>query len=74
MDKRRTDWIDCIAGVLIIRMILGHYISYAGLKTSPMFSALDLLFFYMPWFFYKSGMFYKEKTCKELLVGGVRNY
>lgn len=42
MDKRRTDWIDCIAGVLIIRMILGHYISYAGLKTSPMFSALDL--------------------------------
>ena len=28
------------------------------------------LSFFMFWFFYKSGMFYKDKTCKELLVGG----
>ena len=26
------------------------------------------------WFFYKSGMLYKDKTCKEVLLGGgVRN-
>lgn len=74
MGKRRTDWIDCIAGVLIIRMILGHYISYAGLKTSPMFSALDLLFFYMPWFFYKSGMFYRSvENMTEWKVSVLRN-
>lgn len=59
MERIRNSWLDCIAGLLILRMILGHYVSYVGLKDSLLFHSLDTLFFYMPWFFFKSGMFYR---------------
>lgn len=39
-------------------MILRHYVSYIGLKDSLLFSLTDILFFYMPWFFFKAGMFF----------------
>ena len=58
MKHIRNTWLDSIAGLLILRMILGHYVSYVGLKDSLLFHSLDILFFYMPWFFFKSGMFY----------------
>lgn len=61
-DVKRNISYDVIAGILIIRMILGHYVSYAGLKDSVLFDSLNLLYFYMPWFFYKSGMFTKPVT------------
>lgn len=50
MERLRNNWIDCIAGLLIIRMILGHYVSYVGLKDSLLFHSLDIFFFYMPCF------------------------
>lgn len=68
-DKRVT-YVDQVSGLLIMYMILYHCLQWSGLnyvnKTYWMFP----LSFFMFWFFYKSGMFYREKTCKEILTGG----
>lgn len=53
----RDNTMDMVAGILIVRMILGHYMSMCELKNTILFESTNILFFYMPWFFYKSGMF-----------------
>lgn len=53
----RDNTMDIVAGILIVRMILGHYMSMCELKNTYLFESTNILFFYMPWFFYKSGMF-----------------
>ena len=63
MEIRRLGHIDAIAGLMILWMVLGHcgHFSHFGL---PFFKFLG---FYMPWFYYKSGMFYKPKKQTDLL-------
>lgn len=60
---KRERYIDVVAGIMISWMILGH---------CCYFSKFDLSFgkflaFYMPWFFYKSGLFFSPKNYKQLL-------
>ncbi|MCR5568501.1 MAG: acyltransferase family protein [Paludibacteraceae bacterium] len=57
--KRDTS-LDFISGILIIHMILGHTMGFPFIKTNYILHSL--FFFYMPWFFYKSGMFFKVDT------------
>lgn len=60
--KQRYNYIDCLSGILIIHMILGHIMQWVSLKDSIFYIwSQRLLFFFMPWFFFKSGMFFKEK-------------
>lgn len=55
--KRDTS-LDFISGILIIHMILGHTMARPFILT---FNYLQcFLFFYMPWFFFKSGMFFRK--------------
>lgn len=63
VDKKRLSYIDAVAGLMIGWMILGHcsYFSHYSL------SFFKYLGFYMPWFFYKSGMFFSPKKQGELL-------
>ena len=53
--KRRTD-LDLVCGIMIIHMIVGHIAQWAHVN----YDGNILLFFFMPWFFYKSGMFFKK--------------
>lgn len=49
-------------------MIFGHVISWCSLNDSLFYIWLDrLLFCFMPWFFFKSGMFYKKRHIKEVV-------
>lgn len=64
MDKR-LNHIDNIAGLLIIYMILYHIMQFSDV-SQPLF--MRPLFFFMPWFFFKAGMFHKEKSVKQVLV------
>ena len=69
--NKRVSHIDAVSGLLIIYMIIIHVIQFSKFTT-----ALRLLYplsFFMSWFFFKSGMFYKDKTHKKILTGGV-NY
>ena len=67
---KRNPIIDNIAGILIIYMIVIHVCQWCGIKDIVSSIYMQPLSFFMFWFFYKSGMFYKEKTCKEILLGG----
>lgn len=58
-NTKRDTSLDFISGLLIIHMILGHTMAFPFIKT---FNYLQcVFFFYMPWFFFKSGMFYKHE-------------
>lgn len=51
---------------MILYMMFGHIISWTNLNTSIVYISLDrVFFFFMPWFFYKSGVFYNGKSAKE---------
>ncbi len=79
-SRNRIEYIDWLSGLLIVHMILGHISqsAYADVEKAAFFEIINrLLFFFMPWFFFKSGMFYKrnsnqkdfiEKSYKHLLV------
>lgn len=58
MDKKlqRQKGIDAVAGIMILNMVIGHCHS---------FPFQIYLSFFMPWFFFKSGMFYTHLTTKE---------
>lgn len=57
LAEERNNALDIVAGILIIRMIFGHYLTMANLDGSVLFKSMNVLFFFMPWFFFKSGMF-----------------
>ena len=61
-QTKRLIHIDIIAGIMILRMIIGHctYFSQQGI---PFFF---LLSFYMPWFYYKSGMLFHPNNQADL--------
>ncbi|MBQ0075451.1 MAG: acyltransferase family protein [Prevotella sp.] len=58
--------IDAVAGIMIINMILGHF------GSKPEWAPLDYLCIFMPWFFFKSGMFYKKKGLRDVAMGGAK--
>lgn len=66
----RVIYIDQISGLLIIYMIVYHILQWCDLNYINRSYWMLPLSFFMFWFFYKSGMFYKEKTCNEIIIGG----
>ena len=72
----RDNTLDIVAGILIIRMILGHYLTMAHLSESILFKFMNILFFFMPWFFFKSGMFCsaEKKDLKLFLTSNLKKY
>ncbi|WP_254917840.1 acyltransferase family protein [Fibrobacter sp. UWB3] len=65
-----------MAGIFIVRIILGHYMSLLHLNESLLYRSMNILFFFMPWFFFKSGMFCSEqrKDVKPFLMSNARKF
>lgn len=60
MPNKRIDYIDMAAGIMLTWMILGHIASHAS-YSGRFFNIGPCLSFFMPWFFYKAGMFYQNR-------------
>lgn len=60
---------DEIAGLLIIYMIAYHALQWANLQDSQAMEILSYLNFFMPWFFFKAGMFFNAKEPKMVFQG-----
>ena len=71
--KERQAHIDMAAGIMLAWMILGHVASHASYHGAFLRIGIYLSFF-MPWFFYKAGMFYKLKPLKDGRIGGAKSY
>ena len=68
----RDKSLDNIAGILIIYMIIIHICQMCKLTFVFDYSLFRIFSFFMFWFFYKSGMFYRQKTIKEVLYTGCK--
>lgn len=75
-SAQRYVYLDIIAGMLIIRMIMGHYVTMCQLKESWLYWFLNVFYFYMPWFFFKSGMFCSSeaKQVKPYFRSNIRKF
>lgn len=67
---QRVEYIDQIAGLLIVYMIVYHALQFCDMWQVVNSHGMQLLAFFMFWFFYKSGMFAREKSCREILIWG----
>lgn len=65
---KRDSSIDFAAGLMIVSMILMHIRFFSGSKWCSFLT--DLFPFFMAWFYYKSGMFYKERNWSDTLKNG----
>lgn len=69
--RDRDNSIDIVAGLLIIHVILGHIFQWAHMNS--FYAPVNrVLVFFMPWFFFKSGMFFKEKPYNQVLLNTKR--
>ena len=63
ISSRRDISIDFLSGILVSYMIYTHICQESRQTNSILYVFLDsVLFYFMPWFFYKSGIFYKHNT------------
>ena len=73
-DKRREGYIDAVAGVLVIHMIAGHAIQWAHLTDTDgaYLFFQKVLGFFMLWFCFKAGMYFKPKPMRPLAASSFR--
>ena len=72
MVNKRDNGLDNISGLLIIYMMWVHLCALCDLwdfQRVPW----HVLEFFMFWFFFKSGMFYRERKIKDVVSGGVKS-
>lgn len=65
--KERELYLDTVAGLLIIHMILGHIFQWCNLTDISFYQNMNILFFFMPWFFFKAGMFFKIEDKRDII-------
>lgn len=65
--KKRLDYIDSISGIMIVYMISYHILQLSGYNVSNILLMRPLLCIFMPWFFFKSGMFHKNYTLRDVI-------
>jgi fucose 4-O-acetylase-like acetyltransferase len=71
----RSVYLDNLAGLLIIHMIYTcHLAAFCQMKDSKMLFVIigNIFCFFMPWFFFKSGMFYRGKSLRRVLHDNVK--
>lgn len=68
----RDTSLDIVAGLLMLIVLMHH----AGILKSYPFSLMHIFNFFMPWFFFKAGMFHKfhEKIDKALIIKYCKRY
>ena len=70
-ENKRASYIDAIAGFLIVYMIFYHIMQWAKFTDTKVYSCFEpALGFFMAWFSYKAGMFYRPKSNIDLLKSG----
>jgi len=66
----RKKYIDAVAGLMIVWMIFGHLQQVTGYFVKfP-----QILFFFMPWFYYKAGALHTEKPFYEIVNRGWQKF
>ena len=69
---KRLDYLDNIAGLLICYIMLMHILLWKTIPLDNNSLWLEPLKFFMFWFFFKSGMFYRMRTTRGCIIRGAK--
>ena len=72
--SKRDSYMDLVCGLLIVYMIIYHAYLLCNLSDLLSITLDKIFFFFMPWFYYKSGMFYTKHNTKEIAISGIKKY
>lgn len=68
MTCKRDHSLDSLCGLFIIQMIVQHAFQWANACNDTFYLLLgDVLYCFMAWFFFKSGMYYKKRPVMKTL-------
>lgn len=74
IPQKRYVYIDTLSGILILHMIfIVHCAKLCGINDLVIDVEMLIMQFFMPWFFYKSGMLYHEQVISETLKKGIKH-
>ncbi|WP_374047171.1 acyltransferase family protein [uncultured Bacteroides sp.] len=70
MKFKRENYLDTVAGVFIIIVITSHIFQYCNYNDNCYYDFFyeKFLYFYMPWFFFKSGLFHNSTTNVKTII------
>lgn len=66
MIKARIKYLDIASGIMIVWLLVYH--ALYPMYEDSISAVIPFLYFFMPWFFYKSGMMFQRRDIKSLLV------
>ena len=66
-SNKRDSGVDSLAGFFVIYIAVGHALNLYHLPNYNMCPS-PFLYFFMPWFFYKGGMYFRHKDDKTALL------
>lgn len=67
MERNKS--IDSAAGLMILYMVFTHVCQHYDFNHSKVYVILEhIFFFFMPWFFFKAGMFFRPGDNKEFML------
>lgn len=65
--KRRSVYLDSVGGIMVIYMMFYHCSQFSKTTELPFLQSTSIVFTcFMAWFFFKSGMFYKNERFGEM--------
>lgn len=70
-QRERILWLDLASGVLICFMVFGHVYNTA---FGDLLEVFPFMSFFMPWFFFKSGVFFKPTDRRSLFSHDFNKY
>ena len=73
-EKKRSVYLDTICGILILQVVFITHIASSCyfMRFEVVRFVYLLLIFAMAWFFFKAGMFYKDKPLKDVVKKSAR--
>jgi hypothetical protein len=72
-NKTRDTSLDAVCGLFIIYMIVTHAFQWSWTTDDSFYVNIQYVFFmFMPWFFFKSGMFHKKTNIKVVINQGIK--
>lgn len=72
MQDSRNKALDAGCGVMVIWMMLYHTFQNAQICDSLSEILFSIFYFFMPWFFYKAGIFWKPKPIRTVIKTGLK--
>ncbi|MBP5515593.1 MAG: acyltransferase family protein [Bacteroidales bacterium] len=77
MPETATDrqiHLDCAHGLMILHMMFFHLCDETIVGTPYYYPILHTLAFFMAWFFFKSGMFYRDWEIRDVIKTGFKRF